>query len=54
MKVANRSNAPWAIIVGEDELADGNVTLRDMHGESGQTLVSRDEVAATLAERLVQ
>ena len=52
MKVADRSKAPWAIIIGEDELADGKVTLRDMRGESGQTLVSRDDLSAALAERL--
>lgn len=52
MKVANRSNAPWAIIIGETEKADRTVTLRDMHGDSGQTLVSRDDLPGVLAERL--
>ena len=52
MKVADRSAAPWAVIIGESELADGNVTLRDMHGDSGQTLVSRDDLIATLNSRL--
>ncbi len=52
MKVADRSAAPWAVIIGEDELAEGNVTLRDMHGDTGQTLLSRDELAAALAQRL--
>lgn len=52
MKVADRSKAPWAIIIGETEQADGNVTLRDMHGDSGQTLVSRDDLAAELRSRL--
>ena len=52
MKVADRSGAPWAVIIGETELADGNVTLRDMRGNSGQTLVSREELVATLVEKL--
>ena len=52
MKVADRSNAPWAIIIGEAELADGNVTLRDMHGDSGQTLISREDLPNVLSERL--
>ena len=52
MKVADRSGAPWAVIIGEAELADGNVTLRDMRGNSGQTLVSREELVATLVEKL--
>ncbi|MFT7474382.1 MAG: histidyl-tRNA synthetase [Verrucomicrobiales bacterium] len=52
MKVADRSTAPWAVIIGESELAEGNVTVRDMHGDSGQTLVGRDELVAALASRL--
>lgn len=52
MKVADRSGAPWAVIIGEDELTQGNVTLRDMHGDTGQTLLQRDELLAALASRL--
>ena len=52
MKVADRSAAPWAVIIGESELAEGNVTLRDMHGDSGQTLVSRDDLVVTLKSKL--
>ncbi len=52
MKVADRSAAPWAVIIGETELAEGNVTLRDMYGDSGQTLVSRDDLVATLTAKL--
>ena len=52
MKVADRSAAPWAVIIGETELAEGNVTVRDMLGDTGQTLVSRDDLVATLAARL--
>ena len=52
MKVADRSNAPWAIIIGESEQAEGNVTLRDMRGDSGQSLVGRDDLLETLSGRL--
>ena len=52
MKVANRVEAPWAVIIGEDEFAAGSVTLRDMVGESGQTLVSRDSLVTELKSRL--
>ncbi len=52
MKVANRVEAPWAVIIGETELAEGNVTLRDMRGDSGQTLVRRDDLVATLSAKL--
>ena len=39
MKVADRSGAPLAAIIGEDELDAGEVTLRDLRGESGQRRV---------------
>ncbi len=52
MKVANRVEAPWAVIVGADELANGNVTLRDMRGDTGQTLVSRESLPDELSKRL--
>ena len=54
MKVADRSTAPWAVIIGDSELADGNVTLRDMHGDSGQTLIGRDALVQTLRSKLAQ
>ena len=40
MKVADRSGAPFAAIIGEDEVAAGEVTLRDLRGESGQRRVA--------------
>ncbi|MEO0491802.1 MAG: histidine--tRNA ligase [Actinomycetota bacterium] len=40
MKVADRSGAPFAAIIGEDEVANGEVTLRDMHGDTGQQRVA--------------
>ncbi|MFA9564782.1 MAG: histidine--tRNA ligase [Acidimicrobiales bacterium] len=35
MKLADRSGARWAIIVGEDEVAAGEVSVRDMHDPHG-------------------
>jgi histidyl-tRNA synthetase len=52
MKVADRSNAPFALIIGEDEEASNTVTVRDMHGESGQTQVPRNDLVADLSTRL--
>ncbi len=52
MKVADRSAAPWAVLVGEDEVAAGTVTIRDMHGDTGQVSVPRADLAATLKNRL--
>ena len=52
MKLADRSLANWAIIVGEDELAAGTVTLRDLRGDAGQTQIERDEIVHELAGRI--
>ena len=52
MKVADRSNAPFALIIGEDEEASNTVTVRDMHSESGQTQVPRNDLVTDLSTRL--
>ncbi|MEO1062620.1 MAG: histidine--tRNA ligase [Actinomycetota bacterium] len=44
MKSADRSGAHVAVIVGEQELQDGVVTLRDLRGEAGQETVPADDV----------
>lgn len=41
MKVANRSGAAVALIIGDDEAATNRVTVRDMRGDGGQELVDR-------------
>ena len=51
MKVANRSNAPIALIVGEDELSNDTVTVRDMLDDSGQTQMARSALVAELLGR---
>ncbi len=52
MKVADRSGAPFAAIIGEDEVASGEVTLRDLRGESGPERVSLDTLVAAVHQRL--
>ena len=51
MKVADRSGAPLAVIVGPQELAAGQVALRDLRGAesaASQHLVARDALVATV------
>ncbi len=52
MKAADRSDAVVAVIVGDDELAAGTVTLRDLRGDRGQHAVSRADVVSA-ARRLL-
>lgn len=52
MKVADRSGAAYAVIVGTDELADGTVVLRPLRTESGQQAIPRIELLDHLKKAL--
>jgi histidyl-tRNA synthetase len=52
MKAADRSGAAVAVIVGQDERAAGEVTLRDLRGDTDQERVPRDAVIDHLRKRL--
>lgn len=52
MKVADRSGAALAVIVGDDELAVGEVTVRDLRGDGGQGAVARTALLDELQKRL--
>ncbi len=49
MKLANRSGARFAVIIGDDELAAGTVVVKPMHGEGEQIAIARSEIATHLA-----
>ena len=50
MKVADRSGALYAIIVGDDELEKNEVTLRDLRGDGAQVRVERNNLANALLQ----
>ena len=52
MKAADRSGAAFVLIVGEDEVAAGTVTVRDLRGRTGQQLIDRDDVVDHLRKLL--
>jgi histidyl-tRNA synthetase len=52
MKSAGRSGARVAVIVGEDEAAAGEVTLRPLQDQGEQQRVARDDLLAALAPML--
>ena len=52
MKRANNSNADYALILGEQELAEGRVGIKPMHTREEQTSVGMDELATALAGKL--
>jgi histidyl-tRNA synthetase len=44
MKTADKSGARVALLVGEDEVAKGTVTVRHLRGDAEQESVRRDEI----------
>lgn len=48
MKVAGRSSAPVAVIIGEAEAADGTATVRDLRSGKGQETVDRSVMLRTI------
>ena len=52
MKRADKSGAEFALILGEQELADGCVGLKPMRSAEEQTSVALDQLAETLAMKL--
>lgn len=50
MKAADRSGARWAIIVGEKELAEGRVQIKDMTNGDQRSVVVEDVVGQLLTE----
>jgi histidyl-tRNA synthetase len=52
MKNADRSEAPVALILGEDEVRDQRITIRDMRGDAGQITVDCSEMVASVKGRL--
>jgi histidyl-tRNA synthetase len=44
MKAADRAGANVALIVGEQEVADGTVTVRDLHSSQQETVARTDVV----------
>lgn len=51
MKKADKSGAMVALLLGEDEIATGSVTVKPLRGDGPQTTHPRDEVAAMLEAR---
>jgi histidyl-tRNA synthetase len=52
LKRADKSNATYALILGEQELANENIGLKPLRSTEEQVSVAMDELAETLAARL--
>lgn len=51
-KRADRLGARLAVVMGEDEIARGEVAVKDLHGGGEQSTVTRDDLPKVLRERL--
>ncbi len=52
MKRADKSEAEFALVLGEQELAEGRIGLKPLRRDDKQESVALDELAVTLANRL--
>jgi histidyl-tRNA synthetase len=52
MKKADRSGARYAVIFGENELAEGTVGLKPLRSDEPQREVAQNELASVLANAL--
>jgi histidyl-tRNA synthetase len=50
-KRADRSGAPWAAVIGDSEMAEGLVVLKELRGEGGEDRrLAPEALAALVAE----
>ena len=52
MKRADKSNANYALVLGETEIAEQRIGLKPLRSGEDQISVARNELAATLADRI--
>lgn len=52
LRGANRAEARYALIIGDDELATGEITCQDMQSDAPRERVRRDEIVHALKQRL--
>lgn len=50
MKKADKSGAQVALILGDDEITNQQVTIKDLRGESGQQQIALNELTSYIAE----
>ena len=50
MKRADKSGASVALLIGEEELAEGMVTVKHLRNDNEQQQVARNALSAFLAE----
>ncbi|HHX43506.1 MAG TPA: histidine--tRNA ligase [Chloroflexi bacterium] len=54
LRSANRSQVAYAVILGEEELASGQVRIQDMRSDASPELIPQSDVVATLTRYLAR
>ncbi len=52
LRAADREGVAYALILGDEEMANGQVTLREMRGDAPQVLLPQEGIAGVVASRL--
>ena len=53
LKRADKSGADYALIMGEDEAAKGQIGLKPLRSKDDQISIALDDLLAQLAEKLI-
>jgi histidyl-tRNA synthetase len=54
MKRADKSQATFALVLGEQELAQEQIGLKPLRGDEAQSSIALTDLAATLEQRLIK
>jgi histidyl-tRNA synthetase len=54
MKRADKSQAAFALLLGEQELAEERIGLKPLRGNEAQSSIALTDLAATLEQRLIK
>ena len=53
MKKADKSGAKFTLLLGDEEIANGTVTVKDMSGERSQVSVPINDVAENIINQIL-
>jgi len=54
LRAANRADAQFAVVIGEEELSKGQCIVQDLQGEGARQIIDQTTLVETLAQRLSQ
>jgi len=49
----DKNRIPWAVVIGEEEIKQGIVKIRDMINNGAETVIKRSDLISELQKRLI-